>query len=105
SSRRLHTRSKRDWSSDVCSSDLMTLATNDEEIVDAEVVEDFNVDDVLKPRPVREVEVYVEDSLERAVRLTREAWARKDAAAVEEIGRASCRGGGGVGDREVWMAA
>jgi len=61
----------------------MTLATNDEEIVDAEVVEDFNVDDVLKPRPVREVEVYVEDSLERAVRLTREAWARKDAAAVE----------------------
>lgn len=61
----------------------MTLATNEEEIVDAEVVEDFNVDDVLKPRPVREVEVYVEDSLERAVRLTREAWARKDAAAVE----------------------
>src|SRR5699024_3118636 len=61
----------------------MTLATNDEEIVDAEVVEDFNVDDVLKPRPVREVEVYVEDSLERAVRLTREAWARKAAAAVE----------------------
>lgn len=61
----------------------MTLATNDEEIVDAEVVEDFNVDDVLKPRPVREVEVYVEDSLDRVVRLTREAWARKDAAAVE----------------------
>src|SRR5699024_11411030 len=26
SSRRRHTRSKRDWSSDVCSSDLMTLA-------------------------------------------------------------------------------
>ena len=61
----------------------MTLATNDEEIVDAEVVEDFDVDDVFKPRPVHEVEVYVEDSLERAVRLTREAWARKDAAAVE----------------------
>ena len=61
----------------------MTLATHDEEIVDAEVVEDFDVDDVFKPRPVHEVEVYVEDSLERAVRLTREAWARKDAAAVE----------------------
>ena len=46
----------------------MTLATNDEEIVDAEVVEDFNVDDVLKPRPVREVEVYVgqDDSVARS---------------------------------------
>ena len=46
----------------------MALATNDEEIVDAEVVEDFNVDDVLKPRPVREVEVYAgpDDSTARA---------------------------------------
>lgn len=46
----------------------MTLATHDEEIVDAEVVEDFNVDDVLKPRPVREVEVYAgpDDSVARS---------------------------------------
>ena len=86
----------------------MTLATNDEEIVDAEVVEDFNVDDVLKPRPVREVEVYVEGSLERAVRLTREAWARKDAAAVEVAAGIACmvKRGAGQGtsrsqDREV----
>src|SRR5699024_4888941 len=28
SSRRRHTRSKRDWSSDVCSSDLRTVQTN-----------------------------------------------------------------------------
>ena len=86
----------------------MTLATHDEEIVDAEVVEDFDVDDVFKPRPVREVEVYVEDSLERAVRLTREAWARKDAAAVEVAAGIACmvKRGAGQGtsrsqDREV----
>src|SRR5699024_5413050 len=30
SSRRRHTRSKRDWSSDVCSSDLYTTISNDE---------------------------------------------------------------------------
>ena len=86
----------------------MTLATHDEEIVDAEVVEDFDVDDVFKPRPVHEVEVYVEDSLERAVRLTREAWARKDAAAVEVGAGIACmvKRGAGQGtsrsqDREV----
>ena len=46
----------------------MTLATHEEEVVDAEVVEDFNVDDVLKPRPVREVEVYAgpDDSVARS---------------------------------------
>lgn len=35
----------------------MTLATH-EEVVDAEIVEDFNVDDVFKPQVVHEVEVY-----------------------------------------------
>src|SRR5699024_11363355 len=33
SSRRRHTRSKRDWSSDVCSSDLIFNATGAEEIL------------------------------------------------------------------------
>lgn len=35
----------------------MTLATH-EEVVDAEIVEDFNVDDVFKPQVMHEVEVY-----------------------------------------------
>ena len=35
----------------------MTLATH-EEVVDAEIVEDFNVDEVFKPQAVHEVEVY-----------------------------------------------
>src|SRR6266536_2324416 len=37
SSRRRHTRSTRDWSSDVCSSDLLTPAKADDDAVTADV--------------------------------------------------------------------
>src|SRR5699024_11541771 len=52
SSRRRHTRSKRDWSSDVCSSDLIKISVNlsmnqfkDEKLVDnfIEIIEDTGV--------------------------------------------------------------
>src|SRR5699024_11837237 len=37
SSRRRHTRSKRDWSSDVCSSDLSALQPGEEKVIEFKV--------------------------------------------------------------------
>src|SRR5699024_12105034 len=44
SSRRRHTRSKRDWSSDVCSSDLPKGSSVLFQITSTDVVHGFNVD-------------------------------------------------------------
>src|SRR5437868_14179698 len=62
SSRRRHTRSKRDWSSDVCSSDLSTRT----------------------PRPQRSASAGVSHSSRRAQSISA-------APASAKIGRASCR--------------
>src|SRR6266496_1719774 len=40
SSRRRHTRSLRDWSSDVCSSDLLALARPDDAVLSEEAADD-----------------------------------------------------------------
>ena len=46
SSRRRHTRSDRDWSSDVCSSDLLKQLSEDERIVEiAEMLSGKNISD------------------------------------------------------------
>src|SRR5699024_587563 len=51
SSRRRHTRSKRDWSSDVCSSDLtrdeVTSNARIQTRIDGQVVQDSSIDDLL----------------------------------------------------------
>src|SRR5699024_11842140 len=92
SSRRRHTRSKRDWSSDVCSSDLGFLAgllagVRVAFLCDLEVHE-----------PVEDLQpgVALEDGLPqvgggRAVRVGRVAGV---VAVAAEIGRAACREGG-----------
>src|SRR5207249_6193701 len=81
SSRRRHTRSKRDWSSDVCSSDLLR------------VLERSSVGDRrLLPHSHRA-------PLENPERpgLSRR---RAQGGGQGEIGRASCRGGGEMGEGE-----
>src|SRR5699024_11394235 len=45
SSRRRHTRSKRDWSSDVCSSDLMYLANKGYKIANIPLVPEVDIPD------------------------------------------------------------
>src|SRR5699024_11868352 len=55
SSRRRHTRSKRDWSSDVCSSDLNQLSSGSERIC-------FSKIDITNPY---EVKKWVDDIIER----------------------------------------
>src|SRR5690606_39456583 len=89
SSRRRHTSFSRDWSSDVCSSDLVTI-----------------VYDIGEPKPFRQVwnivltlndldyvllenDVIVVGTTSSVNRLRAPA-----PEAPEEIGRASCRGGG-----------
>src|SRR5699024_12222801 len=95
SSRRRHTRSKRDWSSDVCSSDLIL----DDET--AQNIDNFYTEDMLKdwatydPAGAEEVTAALQDRQAGAVLYGM------------EIGRASCRervesaeGGEGVRERE-----
>src|SRR5690606_39365127 len=90
SSRRRHTRFSRDWSSDVCSSDLMTFfADLDVSAIDelppgrspilTKLIADSRRDDVL-------------DSVMNEVRQGRQAyWVCPLVEESEEIGRASCR--------------
>src|SRR5437870_10910721 len=101
SSRRRHTRWPRDWSSDVCSSDLdprTDVAGRDEPLADEDRVgpgrDDTpdlgSVDEAAlahddRPRryPRQELERRLDPRLERA-----------EVAVVDKIGRASCRGRG-----------
>src|SRR5699024_11416752 len=100
-SRRRHTRSKRDWSSDVCSSDLQVLgdqrprvlyaptwrADNDEDVVDT----DRLIDD-LKALAGLDIQLMYRGH-HRMNRLIKDS-------SVSEIGRASCR------EREdMWVGA
>src|SRR5207249_7399746 len=98
SSRRRHTRSKRDWSSDVCSSDLLEQVT----IL-------WQTDEVRSIRPsvadeIRQGLWFFERSLIGALGELAGDWKERFPAA--QIGRASCRervwgagGGGTVEDR------
>src|SRR5690606_41029706 len=84
SSRRRHTRFSRDWSSDVCSSDLVT----EEFIVEGTA-------NAFRPaRPLTEDGLWSVEQGERASYATRLVVCRP---AAIEIGRASCRGR--VGER------
>src|SRR5699024_11680444 len=90
SSRRRHTRSKRDWSSDVCSSDLPRLEEID---VEAEPDRWLGFDRVEPGEAWTDMSVFV-------ARLHQAELRERGRAAVEgkEIGRASCR-------ERVWVAA
>src|SRR5699024_11815682 len=55
SSRRRHTRSKRDWSSDVCSSDLLGLAGETGQVVDLVKAYTFKGKDLDKEKLVHEL--------------------------------------------------
>src|SRR5207249_7177100 len=81
SSRRRHTRSKRDWSSDVCSSDLRAKATVQVKVAfrsyDARVLPEMSAKVHFLPRPSR---VAVDTQPVLVVPGT-----------AVEIGRASCR--------------
>src|SRR5699024_12141980 len=77
SSRRRHTRSKRDWSSDVCSSDL-----HNQKLKEAcRTLREYAVYTDKVRKYVEEMELA--DAVERAIR----------ECIAEEIGRASCREG------------
>src|SRR5699024_11884912 len=83
SSRRRHTRSKRDWSSDVCSSDLVDI-----EIMQA--ILEHNIPHKFS----KETEVEI-DAIPDTV-TDKECAGRKDyrnvpLVTIDEIGRASCR--------------
>src|SRR5207249_9413549 len=79
SGRRRHTRSKRDWSSDVCSSDLAIRRAPDGVTV-------VSHDAFVQSRPVnRSVIVVARDRLDQA---------RVVGFAAREIGRAACRESG-----------
>src|SRR5699024_11965910 len=103
SSRRRHTRSKRDWSSDVCSSDLAA---------------DFVIDRMLRPATEAAIEERVDQMLEEETAVSSPLeemeevvdaipndFIREQARSLQ-IGRASCReraemsGVGGVVKRE-----
>src|SRR5690606_40324594 len=87
SSRRRHTRFSRDWSSDVCSSDLERVRQEDFAVDQAQLLPYFSLDRVLEDGVFRAAhEVY-------GLRFTRrdDLPAHHPQARVWEIGRASCR--------------
>src|SRR5207249_8645649 len=81
SSRRRHTRSKRDWSSDVCSSDL--------ECGVKLLLVPMHPRDARRRLDVARVEAHREPQL--LERLVEQSDVQVDAAQPVEIGRASCR--------------
>src|SRR5207249_9586046 len=83
SSRRRHTRSKRDWSSDVCSSDLPGIDPNS-----GGTALGFPLRAQLSERPRRKLRGAGQSPNSRPGRT---AEGSANAAQVSEIGRASCR--------------
>src|SRR5690349_25165119 len=96
SSRRRHTRSLRDWSSDVCSSDLWRSARELLTFDPAKCAADAGLS----------LSGLAEGDVARATESVRVALAERRAKLDEEIGRASCRERGerwvGVGGRQDW---
>src|SRR5699024_11627202 len=94
-SRRRHTRSKRDWSSDVCSSDLLVIAIGSQS-------NDFNTPGVKdnaffldsRPQAERFRENFLNTCLQADYKDEPLSVAIVGAGATGEIGRASCREGG-----------
>src|SRR5207249_8956786 len=92
SSRRRHTRSKRDWSSDVCSSDLIVLKFLDCVFI-AFAVRIIHLRPAGDPRFHQVPEMIKRNYLFVAFGAPGPLRARTDQAHVAlEIGRASCRG-------------
>src|SRR5207249_5168181 len=91
-SRRRHTRSKRDWSSDVCSSDLVQ-ARFVEDPPRAVAFADALLADVMKARgyPVSDFEQRAGDISVDHPNVVEHYRAGHDIALRHEIGRASCR--------------
>src|SRR5207249_5303392 len=98
SSRRRHTRSKRDWSSDVCSSDLARASPLREALSFVHLLA-LRLERASRGREERLLESRRAVSPLQLVRgLEREQPAAvEDADALGEIGRASCRERGGAG--------
>src|SRR5699024_11581753 len=94
SSRRRHTRSKRDWSSDVCSSDLgLGLDALEEPLAEDAAAADGHETAGLLPAHPLWVEAVVEDHPETVGHVGRHFVQQNQG----EIGRASCR-------ERVWRA-
>src|SRR5207247_3188819 len=91
-SRRRHTRSTRDWSSDVCSSDLVAAAERGLEVLhDVELVRTILVNDRQRAIRVRREHV-ARGGIERRTIHPGADWrSGDDSAGLVEIGRASCR--------------
>src|SRR5207302_3308659 len=95
SSRRRHTRFSRDWSSDVCSSDLLLLIAEEREGADqagfrrgvTEIIGQHQQVQLAKPQVGRAVLMLLKVAAEHGIHLPPEL----------EIGRASCRERGKVG--------
>src|SRR2546421_2317668 len=83
SSRRRHTRSDRDWSSDVCSSDLSAIMMATDFLLNAHKPTDPSFGDIMQ----------IKQNANRAAALVRQllAFSRKQTLRPQEIGRASCR--------------
>src|SRR5258707_1722987 len=87
SSRRRHTRYWRDWSSDVCSSDLNLLGDTNAVHVSVDETGRFTVDEVVEGDTVREVLQYVQfsaDDLKRAMRKSVERALRDQKLTIDE---------------------
>src|SRR5206468_9522656 len=91
SSRRRHTRSDRDWSSDVCSSDLVTVKVTDDDGgvgTDTLTVAVANVAPVVTPP---DVDAPANQGATEGSVHTFTIGSFTDAGINDEIGRASCR--------------
>src|SRR5690606_40998194 len=93
SSRRRHTRFSRDWSSDVCSSDLISRAITPEGVVDIFAAAGLEKPDISIPSDEFLAEVRGMPQRNLAVELLRKLLEGE----LKKIGRASCRERGWVG--------
>src|SRR5207245_3237216 len=83
SSRRRHTRCYRDWSSDVCSSDLEGFVPMSQ----LGIPDIQNPGDAVKEGQAVELKVLEVDPIHHRIVLAATGWPKEDS----EIGRASCR--------------
>src|SRR5699024_11812640 len=97
--RRRHTRSKRDWSSDVCSSDLEKMY---EQCVDAVIILGGSMDGIVIDEKAISIMNYIAETVPvvvmgRSQGIPCYEVRIDEAGAMEKIGRASCREGGRSG--------
>src|SRR5690606_39362386 len=89
SSRRRHTRFSRDWSSDVCSSDLVAAAREKHAAIQAAKLQ--AAAPVVQALPQATPLVDAHTSTQPAMRLGAMSFNKEQQLAIEKIGRASCR--------------